>query len=152
MNLPDSRLLYVCDALITELNVKLSEWQAGATASRKYSVQYDLEEIRALHVDVQVLDLEEAALVDRRAEQTRERHFSFAVVVQQEVDPTDAAAIDTLEQLLDAIYEHWRYEDTLNGIETITLLEKTFLPYVPAFMDKNKRFFGVAGFVFTESS
>lgn len=143
---PAARIMQVADAFTDELNATFAAVGIIAEAIRKYSVQYAIDELQTLHVDVQMATLEETNL--NRG--TVQNLYGITVTVQQQVDPSDTTTIDYLANLIIAIYEHWRHEDHPGGITTVSLIDKAALIYSPTLLQQNKRYYGTVSFVFLE--
>lgn len=148
MSVPDARMMIVADAFIEELNTALQGWRVGTRAELKFSVQYDLEQLASLHVDVQTVTFEDD-IADRGGRSTD--LYGINVVVQQKVDPTNTAVIRALASLLIAIFLQWKKEDHVGELTTVSLLDKQALLYSPVLLDGDSRYFGTAGFVFQET-
>lgn len=144
-------------------------------AVRKYSTVYASDDLIPLHIDVQAVTLDEG-IVDRA---TVSKNYGINVVVQQQVTSsvdavpvkiggvltlgeTDTAAvtakIDELVDLVIAIFEHWPLESYVGNLTTVSvvasggLTNTAVLIYSPVLLETQGRFFGMASFVFTEST
>lgn len=149
MAAPGSRLIEVGDLFVDELNSKLTEWGLGVTAYRVYGVQYELDQLSTLHVDVQTVTFEEQ-LVDRTP--TVSNMMGINVTVQQKIDTTNIDILDALMNLVIAIYKNWTHESHIVGAEDVTLIEKTVVVYSPELLDVKTTFAGFVAFVFEEKT
>lgn len=149
MPAPSSRIITVADAFVSELNTKLTDWGISTTATRSYSVQYDLEQLADLHIDVQTVTLEES-LVDRVP--TVSNVMGLNVTVQKKVDPSDVAVLDALMNLTIAIFKNWTHEGSIIGATTVSLVEKAVVIYSPELLDSGTRYAGFVAFGFEERS
>ncbi len=149
MAAPSARIIAVANAFVAELNAKLTEWGIDTTASRSYSVQYDLEQLADLHIDVQTVSLDET-LVDRNP--VVSDIMGLNVTVQQKVDPTDIDALDLLMNLTIGIFKNWHHEDTISGQPTVSVVEKSVVIYSPELLDSGTRYAGFVSFGLEEKT
>lgn len=149
MPVPSSRIIAIADAFVSELNAKLTEWGVTTTATRSYSVQYDLEQLADLHIDVQTVTLEES-LVDRIP--TVSNVMGLNVTVQKKTDPSNITDLDDLMNLTIAIFKNWEHESTIAGESEVSLVDKSVVIYSPELLDSGTRYAGFVAFGFEEKT
>ena len=79
------RLIEVAEAVTNELNQKLADLGINVVAERKYDINYDIDVLRTLHIDVQLVS--EESVVAEHGGKTNNL-YGINVVVQKLILPT----------------------------------------------------------------
>lgn len=137
-----SRVTDIADAVVAALNA--AEFALPFTAERRYRPVFGLAELETLRVSVVPASVED----DTATRGCTQEDPQIDVGVQQKVADTENETLDPLEDLAEAIADHFR-QQRLPGHPTAICTKASRNPlYVPEHLDTKKVFLAIVRLTF----